>query len=359
MALDPEKLRRMPRVYRQGVRLASYTDKNDNPVDAFVGEQNLVLIPEHSDRSAPTIDEIFSSLMYNDNSTLLIEGPDGDMCFSVGDKVIAPDWGNPVEMLKYKTIMGFSTETDGSNYQHINAVLENKDGTVETKRIISRHTSSYSSPRFWVHTGAIYKITNRYGGLKAGMKIKAHTARIANFPMKDVNIIIGILYDLGPETSPLVLCSNGCTLWYDDVIEKFNITQFEDAVWKTMEHVPLDITKIRPQPGDFYVSTFDSNNPFFLCHERGSNGLKYIVYQNFCESYEYGVDFRTFNADMRRLAVPYGILGPRYMQSHLMDMPKVRGYISPFLSITESTRSVLYFPFNEEREFNYVQRLPE
>lgn len=357
-ASDPEKLRRMSRLYRQGVRLACYTDREGNPMDVYAGPNDYTLVPENARRSVPDVDIILNHLMFNDNSTLAIEGVDGDMCFSVGDRVITPNWSNPVEMLKYKTIKGFATEAS-DQYNYLNVVLENKDGSIESKKLVTRYSSSYSSSRNWIDTGAIYRVTNMYGGLRAGMKIKAKQARIANFPMKDVNIIIGILYDIGPETSPLVLCSNGCTLWYDDIIEKFDITQFEDAAWKKMEHAPLDITKIRPQAGDFYVSTFDRNSPFFICHERGSNGLKFISYQNFSESRDYGTDFRTFNADMRRRAIPYGILGPRYMQSHLMDMPRVRGFINPFLQIKENTRSVFYFPINEERVFNYVQRLPE
>jgi len=80
------------------------------------------------------------------------------------------------------------------------------------------------------------------------MKIKCTQAKISNFPKKDINIIVAFLTE-GLE-EPLVLCSNGCTLWYSTVIEYFKIIPISSPKWKDLEHVPFDPKKINPQNGD-------------------------------------------------------------------------------------------------------------
>ena len=355
-----DELRRFPFIYRQGIRFVSYNDEHEYNLHSYAIANDATLTPgEDGIQHLPQINDISRSILYNEGQSILIEGLDGDLHFSIGEKVIVPDWSNPLEMLKYKTIKGFNTIEDEDNSSKMEVILENKDASIFSRTLISRSNRPYSV-KSWIDLGAMYRVTNIYGELKAGMKIKAKEPRISNFPMKDVNIIIGILTDLGIEESPLVLCSNGCTLWYEDVIEKFNIIEFSDSKWKKLEHVPLIVSKIKPQAGDFYARIYEPKNPYFLCYDTiGNNSLKAVYYQQSAESYEYRASSRTFNVDMKRNAIPYGILGPRYSHSQLIDMPRVSGFASPFLTITESRRSRHRFPINEGRANNYVQRISE
>ena len=47
-----------------------------------------------------------------------------------------------------------------------------------------------------------------------------------------------------------MLCSNGCTLWYSTVMEKFELISPKSRKWKTLQPAPLDLSKIKYQPGD-------------------------------------------------------------------------------------------------------------
>ena len=99
---------------------------------------------------------------------------------------------------------------------------------------------------------------NKIEKLSVGTKIIAKESGIASFPKKDVNIIVSIIID-GPH-EPLVLCSNGCTLWYSTIMEKFELITMKSKRWKTLQHIPLDLSKIKFQAGDIVVGQTDYKN---------------------------------------------------------------------------------------------------
>jgi hypothetical protein len=155
-------------------------------------------------------------------------------------------------MLRVKTIVGIVKDDSGN----IDFVLEDKNKNVTTTRYVSEYVN--------VRIGTVRNVVNEYEGLKSGMKIIAKESGISGFLKKNVNIIVGFIIDSGAK-EPFVLCSNCMTLWYSDVIEKFNIIEKTDSTWQKMPHSPIDITKIKIQTGDIVTLFKDIKRSYLLC----------------------------------------------------------------------------------------------
>ena len=201
--------------------------------------------------SLPTVQDVIEHLLSKDGSTFSVEGFDMNISFSVGDKVVYADWKNPINMLIPRTITAFKTETDTGDLYF---VLSDKDGLLTQVRYISGISQNSTSP--YIHTGRIRKIENKFGRVISGTKIIAQKSYIPHFPKKDVNIIIGFITDTGGD-DPLVLCSNCCTLWYSEMMENFKRVSMKAKKWAVLNHAPIDITKIKAQPGDIINGTAD------------------------------------------------------------------------------------------------------
>jgi len=145
-------------------------------------------------------------------------------------------------MLSIKIIQGFKFNEERGD---IHFILADKEGILHQIKYVDGPTGS-------IFTGKIRHITNVYGNLTAGMKIQAQETGILHFLKKDTHIIIGFITDTG-GSDPLVLCSNCCTLWYSDVINKFKKISMTNKKWATISHAPIDIAKIKFQPGDIIV----------------------------------------------------------------------------------------------------------
>ncbi len=150
------------------------------------------------------------------------------------DKVFCPaSYFYPVRIQAFKF-----NESSGN----ITFILADRDGNLHQEKYVDGQNG-------FIYVGRIRKITNTFGKLTAGTKIKCKEAGIPHFPMKDVNIIIGFITDTdGPD--PLVLCSNCCTLWYSDVLSKFQKITMKAKKWASLKHAPIDVSKIKYQAGD-------------------------------------------------------------------------------------------------------------
>jgi hypothetical protein len=196
-----------------------------------------------------------------------------------------------------KTIVGFIKDESGN----ILFTLEDKNGNLSNHEYINIERKA-------VKIGSVRKITNAWEELSAGMKIQANTSGISMFPKKDVNIIIGFLYDTGgPE--PLVLCSNLCTLWYSDVMENFDIIKMSDSNWKTLEHAPLNISRMRYQAGDILSGRgyYDSHFGYLAFRPRDSRTIRAAQLSYFGQS----TDTYTFDRHFTRDITFDGFPNPR------------------------------------------------
>jgi hypothetical protein len=254
----------------------------------------------------------FIKELYDDDK-FHISGVDFDIDFAIGEKVVVANWEDPLSVLSVKTIQGFK-ETDN----HFDFVLSDKAGNLTTEQFIDPQSNIYS--------GKIRKVTNKWGRLSVGTKIIADVPGIPNFPKKDVNIIVAFIIDIPDE--PLVLCSNGCTLWYNDVVEKFKKIKMGSKQWEKLQHVPLDLSKIKFQAGDVVngFSDFRESGGYLLYDPSPTRSLKAMpmnVMHIGDEGYHYVAD-KYFMNDMIFDCIP----APRVATTKVADSDIVKGYLN-------------------------------
>jgi hypothetical protein len=232
----------LPKIFRIGRKLKCMRQEGA----AWATPMGIVYNQYH-EMSQPTISELTDNLLTNDGSTFKLDSYDLNLEFNIGDKVVYADWKNPVNMLIIRTLTGFKVDSSTNSLYFI---LQDKEGRLTQVEYIEGTRPGASSNRpAVINIGRIRKITNSFGRVTAGTKIKAKKGYIPHFPKKDVNIIIGFITDTGGD-DPLVLCSNCCTLWYSEMMENFSRITMKSKRWATLAHAPIDITKIKIQPGD-------------------------------------------------------------------------------------------------------------
>jgi len=283
-----EELKELPPVFRLGKKLVYLQDQNKRNGEGDLEtayssyEFGVGFMPQMAIRKASK--NITNGLLIKDD-TFTLKSWDYDIEFSIGDKVVVANWENPVDMLTIKQINGFVENKDSGD---ITFVMADKNGKMYEHVYIDGKNSS-------VKIGSVRKITNKYGDLSAGMKIVAKESGISMFPKKDNNIIIGFIIDTGVE-EPFILCSNACTLWYSDVINKFDKIKMGTKAWKAKDHAPINPSKIRIQAGDSFngQSTY-KNNYGFVAHipidSRSIRAQHLDYYDSYLEAYVFDKRF--------------------------------------------------------------------
>lgn len=249
-----ESLIKLPRIFNLGRTLVHSNNALEETNNSYVIPNLGVVVLNNSILThASKITEVESELIKDDKFS--VKSWNSNIEFKIGDKVVVSNWNDPNDMLTVKQIQGFVTN---KNTGEISFTLIDNNNNI--------YNYPYVKNTSIIKIGEIRKITNIYNDLSAGMKITANTKGIPMFPKKDTNIIIGFLYDTGgPE--PLVLCSNTCTLWYSDVIEKFNIIKKDDVTWKRKKHAPINLSKIKYQAGDLIKYNNDNSDTGFLVYK--------------------------------------------------------------------------------------------
>jgi hypothetical protein len=288
----------MPKIFRVGRNLKCGM-WNDDPVEnAAMAYNGRVFIQGNYRWSSPHISNLKDLVVDN---KFHVVGVDGDITFEIGDKVVHADWKNPLDVLNVKTICGFKVDEGNGK---ISFILTDKSEKLSEVVYVDLQRSGA------IYVGKVRKVTNKFEKLSVGTKIIAKEAGIYCFPKKDVNIVVAIIID-GPF-EPLVLCSNGCTLWYSDVIEKFKKVTMKSKKWATLQHVPLDLSKIKFQAGDIIVGqrNYTSSLGFLLSGEitRQLRATPLEVYSGYPDSYSFD---RYFQADSIFDCIPAPRLGPK------------------------------------------------
>ena len=188
---------------------------------------------------------IYEDVVSNDGTVFHMEGIYNNVTFHVGDKVVVADWADPIEVLKIKEIQAFVKDQDNDQIKFILTDKHNK--ITQVPYIFMDYSGRSGRECMVVDIGKIRKITPMLNGITPGTKIIATKGYISNFPKKDVNMIVGFIID---SNEPLVLCSNGCTLWFSDMMANFKRIPMSSHRWNKLNHVALDLSKISIQPGD-------------------------------------------------------------------------------------------------------------
>jgi hypothetical protein len=177
---------------------------------------------------------------------LLIQSYDFDIKFSVGDKVVVPDWSRPETVTQIRTITGFRT---GPNSESINIISVGNEG----EAVFERKYLDFSDIAR-VNVGSVRKISEEFNGIKAGFKMVAKVRGVQNFMKKDCYNVIGFLTDTG-NGIPLMLCSNLCTIWcIKEDLEKFDFFVPSSSKFNRLQVSQPLLNSSSFQPGDLIFS---------------------------------------------------------------------------------------------------------
>ena len=285
------------------------------------------------------------NLLNEEGTSFHIESNNNIIHFDIDDKVVVADWIQPLEVLKIKTITGFLKNEETNS---IDFILEDKHGQISNVQYVDLSNGV-------VNVGKVRKVTNELEGVTIGTKIVAKQARISCFPKKDVNIIVAFIIDTGGE--PLVLCSNGCTLWFTDMMEKFELINMKDKRWKKLQHAPLDVTKIKLQPGDIINGhNYNRSTRGYIVVRSGRMGMRINRLDFYHEFDDYMVSSKSFFADMVFDCIP----NPRVTPSQQQEMGVVSAFPNFHGGLNETPTNVSpYKLLNETGRFPDVSSLCE
>jgi hypothetical protein len=284
--------------------------------------------------SSSTIENCFlkddGQRFHSESNNLIVD-------FSIGDKVIVANWQNPLDVLKIKAIQSFVVD---ASERTVDFMLVDKHGNLSQQRYLD-------GTRGYIKTGKIRKVTNELNGITIGTKIISKEARISCFPKNAVNIIVAFVIDTGGE--PLVLCSNGCTLWFSDMVEKFEHIPMKSKRWKKLIHTPLDPTKIKLQPGDIVNGTIyhQTDYGYMMVKSRQSTSFRPVNLGYYHEYDEYAHMDSMFRSEVLLDCIP----NPR------MTIPQQRekGYVNAFPTFhggyTEASNNSPYQLIDETGRF--------
>lgn len=261
-------------------------------------------------------EEAINDILTEKGTRLFIPSYDVDIDFSVGDTVIVADWDNLYCMVTPRVIHAFIYE----NQCLFVLTIDPDTGAMRKDKYIDFKNNI-------VYVGSIRKIDLNVKNLENGTLIVAQEAWIQNFPKKDVNKIVGVITDTVTHP-PLVLCSNGLTIWADE-LNQFKLIKKGARGYKSLfeKIVPVVNPKdLKDQLGDLYIHTDSGNKVDTILFSKttpqdyGHKAYTYLI------STSYILTRNDYNArnSLNLNATPeafekfkvkrYGIIRPRYSE---------------------------------------------
>ncbi len=227
-----------------------------------------------------------------------IKSYDIDLNFKIGDHIIAATWKEPKYMIEPQTITGFDIKDDILHF-----IVKESGGSSHNVPYIDFNTG-------FVNICGIRKIsTDEYGGITPGSKIRCKISGIIHFPKKDINTVVGFINDTGTN-HPLMLCSNGLTLWaHPDMLSLFEVYKEGSKQWKSFINAPVCLDNAKYQSGDIF---YWNDNPLALFIVGYQGDLKKMRLFQLNDGYGLGWS-DTFDTDfINKNFTRIGILTPRY-----------------------------------------------
>lgn len=188
-------------------------------------------------------------LIKADGKKLFIPSYDTNIEFNIGDDVVIADWTSIYNMVTPRKVHSFVYDNNCLFILTIDPETEvlRKDKYIDFKLNM-------------VYVGSIRKIDLNVKNLENGNIIVAKNPRIPYFLKKDVNKIIGLITDTVSHP-PMVLCSNGLTIWGDEM-DQFEIYPKRHRMYKRLLNKlspAVDVNEIKEQLGDLYITKDEKN----------------------------------------------------------------------------------------------------
>lgn len=332
--LSPDETRTLPEIFFIGRSLLYVINVEGEIIKAEIHKQYGVIInPSDKLRFKHFPEKLVKTLISSDGNHFHAESNNLVVDFSIGDKVVVADWKNPLEILSIKTITGFATNLEKRT---IDFVLQDKHEKISTIEYVNGYYS-------FIKVGKIRKVTNELNGITIGTKIIAKESGISCFPKKDVNIIVAFIVDTNGE--PLVLCSNGCTLWFSD-LEKFELIKMKSKRWKKLIHSPLDPSKIKFQAGDILngIEEYSTRRGYAVARNEAGSGNRIINLEYYHEYNEYAYVDKDFMDNLILDCIP----NPRLTIPQQNEKGYVSGFITFHGGISQTDVSLSPYKFIDE-----------
>jgi hypothetical protein len=332
---ETEKMDDLPKVFFMGRTLLSYVDHSSRLISVKRDKDFGIIVDRNYNRESHTsFETICKECLSKDEQHFTAKSNNLDIEFSVGDKVVVANWKDPLDILRIKTITAF-VKNNNSDAGILSFMLEDKNGkssSIEYINIADRR----------INVGKIRKVTNELNGITIGTKIIAKESGITCFPKKHVNIIVAFIIDTGGE--PLALCSNGCTLWFSDLVEKFEFIKIKSPEWKKKDHAPLDPGKIKLQTGDLVTSAssyYGTNRGYLVTKNNVNGGIRFAKLEYYHDYDEYMDTGQVFLKSLVLDCIP----NPRFT----IPKQKLKGFVRGFptfhggVSVTKGRHSPYKF----------------
>ena len=260
-------------------------------------------------------EEAINDILTENNTRLFIPSYDTDIDFSVGDTVVVADWDNVYHMVTPRVIQAFTFE----NKCLFVLTADPDTGDIRKDKFIDFKNNI-------VYVGSIRKIDLNVKNLEYGTLIIAEKAWIQNFPKKDVNKIIGVISDTVTHP-PLILCSNGLTIWADE-LDQFKLLKKGEKGYKSAfeKIVPaINPKDLKDQLGDLYIMR-ESNKPDTILFSKttpqdyGHKQYSYLISTAYVltrndYNARNSVNVPSTNEAFERYGIKrYGIIRPRYSE---------------------------------------------
>ncbi len=319
------------------IRMYSYLYTNSKSDFQYIKNDGLIIDGSWRwDNLTFDKDLILKKILINNETELHIPSFDIDITFKINDTIVIADWETPIEMLKVRRITSFEVDND---YLYINSVF---NGVDRKEPYINLKSSR-------IRTGHIRKIDASCNGLRNGDKIRANEAGIPHFPKKDTNTIIGFLTDTGSST-PLMLCSNCCTLWAAPVVlNKFDVYKRGTAQNLKLKNTLIDTSKLKYQPGDFLK--YGGHGCYIVCSQHAPQIRLSRIVMGYSHTSRYS------RKDIDKEFKRYGFITPRYSLKQLTTRGNELSYNAGFPNMHGGfiENSISHIAFKEVRE--YVQSM--
>jgi hypothetical protein len=180
----------------------------------------------------------FTDFCNNKKQELNIKSFDFDINYKIGDSVIYINWDEPETMLKIQTITDFIIDN-----KYFKLTLVDSSGNLTNVSLINLENGEGDFI-------SIRHACDQINEMKAGMILKPTVKGIQDFPMKDNFEIKAFIID---SKYPLVLFSNGRTLYFKDMMNNFVIVNNKRALKPPAEFN----LNINPQDGDIFLYYYD------------------------------------------------------------------------------------------------------
>lgn len=248
------------------------------------------------------------------------ESYDIDIDFKVGDHVVIANWSDEHNIDDMTTIFRISSMefTNKNNEEILQFKLKDHRGKI----VAIVDYINFDKGRINL-TGVRKICTKTYNGIKPGTKISCKVSGIIHFPKKDINTVIGFIHNCGTK-DPLMLCSNGFTLWANkDILSLFSKYNEGTSTWKKLKNSPISLDKAKFQSGDTLVFNDDKDAIFILGFGEDIKNIRLFSLNpgyGLGWSEEYDLEF--INKHFKRI----GILSPRYSLTDYSNFEIRKGF---------------------------------